>query len=311
MSQKFRIKNDKGLFVDVRAWGLLSVATLSALRLEILPTMPKGDRAPYVEALDAMARLPVVKSHLDINRFDSNFDPVAEADYLKNKAKKSWTSRPRCIMDAYGWLMPEVAKGASSGSGIEFHSAEAAGWLAIGAVANKISWINALLEKAGIDAVSDSYLRGAKSAAKRAKELVFEPIDAFSELAATEAWMLFVGTGFMDDKGNVGPLGRARMFESAKAASKTANARGLHQWKVVKGAVELKALEDFPGDSVPDKLAQAISMRESELIRQALQSASLDALKTRLAELEEKFGQVGQEPGEPSVVVSTARKARL
>ena len=247
------------------------------------------------KALSAMERLPLVRSSMDITRFDPQFDPLAEAEYRVAKLKKSWANRPMEVMPSHGWMAPEPAKGASSGEGIECPNPQSAGWLGIGSVVAHISWIDMMLRKAKLDPISEYRYKGGKTAGKRAKELIFEPIDAFSELASTEAWMLFVKNGFLDDKGSVGPLGRARMFESAKAASKTANARGLKQWKVVKGSVELKSLEDFPGDSVPDKLAQAIAMRESELLRQALQSASVEVLQKRLSELER---QLGAETGE-------------
>lgn len=303
MSQKFRIKSDKGLFVEVRLWGLVTPSTLAGLRSEVLPSLSPRERDVCEKALDAVEKLPLVSSSMDVFRFDPEFDPQLDDEYQRGKLRRGWASRPRATMESHGWMAPETAKGASSGEGIECSNAQKAGWMDIASVVSQMGWIDMMLRRAGLDPIAEKRYRGGKTAARRAKELKFEPIDDFCELASTESWMLFVRAGFLDDKGSVGPLGRARMFESAKAASKTANARGLSEWKVVKASVELKAMENFPGDSVPDKLAQAISMREAELIRQALQSASMESLKSRLAQLEAKL--------EPEAAGAPARRARL
>lgn len=297
MDPTYRIRNDKGLFVPVHPWALISKATVEGLRREVLPSMEGKERAELGAALDALEGLPVVPQHLDCTRFDSQFDPAKHDQYLRDAA--SYQSRrslgyvrepdrQNAVVDAYGWYAPDAPRGASE-STVPCRNPQAAGWLGVGEFAKRADAVNAALARIEAGPIHEFRYKGARVAAKRAKELTFELVERTEELASADYWLLFnggPGGGFLDPKGRYGPLARARGFESAAAAQRTAKSHGLGNWKVVQGRTELVALESFPGDSVDDALAAAMARQESMALRKALEGATVDALRERLAQLE-------------------------
>lgn len=308
MNQKVRIKTAKGLFVELRARGLVSVQTIAGLEKSVVPLMKPGERAACLKALASISKLPKLVDLMYVSKFDDAFDRSAQSKYEKRGGNNNegldvhesrwqstegpgWAVRPSAVVECYGWFAPQPPKGASSGEGLACPTPKEAGWLDVGEAVESIEWIGAMLGKIGLPPVHKSRTKGAKNAEKNAIELIFSPVDDFAELAGATAWMLFEGSGrsggFIDDKGGHGPIGRARMFESPKAAARAAEACRLEGWKVVRSAVEIRGLEDFAGDTVSDKLAHAMALQERATLRKALETASVEDLKCRLRELEE------------------------
>lgn len=304
MGETFRLKNAKGLFVSLTPWAIVSVATVEGLRAEVLPTFSGPQLREFELALEAVESLPKLSQHLDFTKFDQGFDLAKRADFLAAQKNGGYAWHGDSVL-AYGWFSPESPKGAS-GAGYPCSNAKEAGWLSIGKVASRIGAINEMLGRAGADPIYNFRYRGAKTAAKRAKEVIFERVEAARDFGAAEAWLLFCGgpgAGFMDSKGCFGPMARARSFESPAAAARTAKSRNLGIWKVVRVKMELSGVESFPGDQTDDALAGALAGRESEALRKALETASEEDLKERLGQIE------GEGPEHPAPARS--RAARL
>lgn len=303
MDPTYRIRNDKGLFVPVHQHPLLSKATVDGIRREIWPAMEGKAKIDLGAALDALESLPVFTQHINCTRFDALFDPVKHEQYMKKVVENRTRHRPSYEqsylnipnrqserVDCYGWYAPDTARGAS-GSVVACSNAQAAGWLSVGAFAKHIDVVNGVLVQIESDPVNKFFYRGAHLASKRAQELVFELVEHTEEFSCADYWLVFngatsAGGGFLDTKGRYGPLARARGFESAVAAKLAAKSRKMSQWKVVQGRTELVALMTFPGDSVADTLAAAMSRQESMALSKALDTATIEALKSRLAQLE-------------------------
>lgn len=308
---KHRIQNLKGLFVPLNAQVIVSVESLDGLSKQVADSADPEKKERGEAALAALRALPVVKGYLYYSAFDKGFNPVAHREYQTEKATKRWASRPGGQVAAYGWWQPGTAQNSSS-EGYPVADAQSAGWLAVGKALEQSYEINQLLKSIELDSTPQCVWKGAKSVSKRAKELAFEPVDVADEMSQADAWLLFAGAdnkgGFVDDKGARGPLARARMFESASAAARTASAHRLSNWKVAKAWVVLRSLETFPGDNVDDRLASAIARREAAVLHEALQGATMEELRSRLAELEVKLGsEAGLEGSRPEASASAAR----
>lgn len=293
-----QLKNAKGLFVESHTWGILSVAVAEHLREHALPLMEAQGKAPladYVKALDLVQGLPMLVAHIEVEFPDAIYNAQAHKTYLDKKAKKdySYNYRQADRMLCYGWKSIGSAKGASSrASSVSVGSPKEAGWLDIDEVAKRSGLIDDMLKTVGIEPIGDDpRFSGAATVAKRSKDIVFEKIEPTNQYAETESFLLFVGgRGYLDDKGSTGPLSRARGFESAAAAARTAGSRKLSSWKIVKSQVSVTETIEFKGDTHSDEMSGAVAYAEAKAMARALDSASIEKLRERLAELEAKEG---------------------
>jgi hypothetical protein len=306
----FRAKTAEGMFVELEPMGLASVAAIAAIRKERLPALEGKDREAAERALEAIEALPVIQANIRYGPMDAGYDAdLARRDAADAaKGKSTWSSRHNAgLAPCHGWMAPSGPKAASAIEGVACGSPEEAGWLAVGGVV-KHRWIlGSLLHAVQAPGLDERKLKGAMAAGKRAEAVFFEPVDEQGEMASCEAWALFVKkghgdkaqSGFFDAKGNVGPLSRARMFESAKAAAKTAMAHGFSAWKVAKASVGLVALESFPGDSSEnDKLAGAMALRDAAALDKALEEAGMERLREKIRQLSEQEA-LSMEPAAP------------
>lgn len=313
MGHKFRIKNSKGLFIGLDTRGWVSVETLEGLAKSVVPLMGESEHVPCLAALAAVARLPKFTDRLYVGKFDAAFNAGKQADYESMGGQHTegvdaklwvltkgagWARRPSAELECHGWLAPEAPKGASSGEGSECPGPKEAGWLDVGAAMEGLGWIDKMLERIGMPPVHPRRTRGAKSAKANAKRLVFAPVAEAAELTSALAWAVFIVDtgwlpgqplpgGFIDDKGAVGPLGRARLFESAAAAASSGPARGYGgKWKVARCSVEMLGLEDFKGDAMGGKLVHALALQEKAALSKALETSSVEDLRGRTQEID-------------------------
>lgn len=285
---EFRLRNSKGLFLDLRSNGVMTEVVYRHLRDIHAPGIqdPKI-RAKCLEALDCVAELPLMEDYMPLCSLDH---VLASGSASSRRESMGWAS-------AYGWLRPGAARGASSNSGVTARSAKEAGWEAIQRVEKVKSTLNKMLIEAGASALEPSAFGGLSGLKKTMESLVFEPVDENQERAGCEACALFVGSnppGYLDSKGRVGPLARARMFESAEAAGRTARSQGVSNWKAVGVAMSVTRQFDVTGDSPQEALSAVIAQREAEELNLALEAAGVERLKKKLEELMARVAPEGE-----------------
>lgn len=119
---------------------------------------------------------------------------------------------------------------------------------------------------------------------------VFDPIDV---LAEAESYAIYIPNsshtgGFLDGRGLDGaPLAGARMFETAGSAHTTINSRGLRNAVVVKVKSNLLGLDASNTTSSDcEDILSAVALMERKRLEKALEDASVEQLRARLALLE-------------------------
>lgn len=275
---EFRLKNAKGLFVTTMAEGVMTETTLRHLRDAYLPGVPdEKERAECSAALDLIEQLPVANVWMKISPVDPGYVSAHDKNH-HSYINHHW-------VQGHGWFRPGGAKSASEGDGICAGTPKEAGWETMPQIAKALPAINKMLAALGADRLDAALLPTPASLKKASSTLVFEAIDAESELAQCQGFALFVGDGYVDSKGRAGPLARSRMFESAEAGARTARSQGWGDWKVVEVGLRVVAQCDLSGDTPQPALAGVIARLEAETLAKALEEAGVDRLKAKLAEL--------------------------
>lgn len=295
----FRIKNAKGLFLQPDVNGIMSEETYRHLREVHLPSIADDKvRAQRAQALDAIAELPLMEEvWIGLTPVDSDYVPQKKS----NQTGQSYSYENHKHVKGYGWVSLGAAKGASDGDGISAGNPREAGWEAIPKVLKSRAVIDEMLKAVGGQPLDDYFAFRGVSGIKRAiATAVFEEIDTDRELARSEAFALFVGSGYLDSKGRGGPLARARMFESAAAASRTAGSQGWSDWKVVQVGVSVTAQVEMKGDTPQPALAGVIAKLEAEALDKALADAGIERLKQKLAELLAERSEAPESDSPPS-----------
>lgn len=123
---------------------------------------------------------------------------------------------------------------------------------------------------------------------------VFDPVEV---LAEAESYAIYIpdfhDKGFLDGRGFGGaPLAGARMFETAGSAYTTIASRGLSNAVVVKVKNSLLGLDfkSVANQNCGDILS-AVAIMERKRLEKALEDASIEQLRARLATLEEASGE--------------------
>ena len=133
---------------------------------------------------------------------------------------------------------------------------------------------------------------------KRKNEFTQVLYDATESLAEVNACVVFLGSGYLDDKGSSSPLAGARLFESSGAAYTTIRSRKLTKAVVVNVKTSITTLDPQSVDkNTFSKLNDALATQQNKRMKDALDLLSREQLMQRLRELEEKLGEnVTQEP---------------
>ena len=136
---------------------------------------------------------------------------------------------------------------------------------------------------------------------KRKNEFTQVLYDATESLAEVSACVVFLGSGYLDDKGDSSPLAGARLFESSGAAYTTIRSRKLKNAVVVNVKTSITTLD--PQSVEKNKfsnLNDALATQQNKRMKDALDLLSRDQLMARLTELEQKLGEHNTPP-EPAV----------
>lgn len=127
------------------------------------------------------------------------------------------------------------------------------------------------------------------------------------DLGQVDACVLYVphpqSPGYLDARGNLSPLAGARLFESAGSAARTKSSRGLTDAIIVHVRASLTKID--PDQNIATNanvapLQEAIALIEKQELEKALEGASVEQLKKRLGELEQKYGEVQGDQNRPS-----------
>lgn len=149
---------------------------------------------------------------------------------------------------------------------------------------------------------------------------VFDPIDV---LAQAESYAIYIPSpshtgGFLDGRGLDGaPLAGARMFETAGSAHTTINSRGLRNAVVVKVKSSLLGLDTSNTESSDcEDILSAVALMEKKRLEKALEDASVEQLRARLATLEKELSANAEavqngETGETDVEEEAPKKRRM
>lgn len=288
----FQLRDAKGFFIQTNPEPLASVQTAAHLREAILPTMAApGSREAkrFASALDALQALPVFEASVELTAADAAFDHARWSEGIGSGAEAQTGVAP-----CHGWHRICGSVGASGwATQTDCRDAKEAGWLDIAAAAESLDLINQMLAKSTPARIIDTRalvnpLKGASTAAKRAAGIVFEPMPREGQFFEAANYLLFVeDAGYMDGKGGIGPLARARGFETPAAAARAAAAQARSfAWKIVEARVSIVKAADHAGDSMGPRLAAALAQAEARALEQALESASVERLRSRLAQLE-------------------------
>lgn len=121
-------------------------------------------------------------------------------------------------------------------------------------------------------------------------EITLTSNDPEDALSSADAAMIFLGrdgqSGYADKHDRAGPIGGARLFESAAAATRTARAHGWQgECLIALVRVELVGLDASADHQVKggEALMAAIAKVERQALRKALNRATIEDLKEQLA----------------------------
>lgn len=131
-------------------------------------------------------------------------------------------------------------------------------------------------------------------------DYTFEIRSALTKLATAKAFAAF----FPDDNGYYSaqagaryctdaPLARASTFETAKDARSSVRRRGeqLASYLIVEVETRAKAVAENDHKTSLGELGEAMSLAEAQALEDALESAEIDRLRQRLAQLEARVGE--------------------
>lgn len=319
------IVNEKGLFVPVEFEAVCSRATVAKMRALGLPTIPAGKSAELARlALDALDELPERLVRIWTQRWDKKHDKARQKlwDEASDEDLRSgalWDVEGD--IEALGWFRPRPARATApsderSRSDIaeerrrfgpsphfEGASAEEAGWTALPSIVKGKEQLRAMWRAAGcqgpIRAVGQVYEIGwleamRPSLSKKSELWSFDRRREDSQPGEARCWVVCVADGCLDPSGALGPLGRARLYESAAAAQRAGSKLG-SGFQVVQVSLSIEAVDRGLGSGpVAGKLAAALCSREAAQIESALERASVDQLRARLAEAEAAQGRAPQ-----------------
>lgn len=280
----YNLTNGEGLFYPFYTNPIMAEETAKLIRNEYLPSVANVDERNALEdALRLVEALPIMETRI----------------WMTAKGK----SQPvNIVKKTYAWLSLGPPESQSPAHPFPASSAKEAGWLDIGLVEKRYGLINQMLSAIGQPSINPNSLIGAGGIKKRSATVVFSEISEFASLGESSSVAVFMTPnahleqsrpGFLDAKGNLGPLSRARLFESPKAAERSLRMSTwtrLSTWKAVEISLATTKALDLPGDASSDQICQAIAQQEKKALDRALGEASLETLRARVKELEAEAG---------------------
>lgn len=282
--KKYNLTNAQGLFYPFYLAPIMAQETTQKIRAKYLPSVTDPEeREALLNALELVEALPVIETVVR----------------MKGAGKSKTVN---AFKKAYGWLSLGSPESQSPPHPFPASSHKEAGWLDIGLIGKRHALINKMLRGIGEPDINPHSLTGAGNIKKRAASITFSEIAEFASLGESTSVAVFMTPnqgqeyilpGFLDSKGGLGPLSRARLFESAKAAERTLRMTSLTRssaWKAVEVSLAATKALDMPGDTNTQAISQAIAQQESKALARALAEASLETLRARVLELEADAG---------------------
>lgn len=291
--REFRVTNPGGLFYSPEPLALVSEAVYCRLLTALPLISDASERLAAESILAAIGRLPKFEIYHERCPIDPGHCP---------KPAK-W--RPRYDGDSYsdsgflecrGWISLPPPKSASPTLNFTQGSPEECGWIALAEIEKSRGALDALLASVGAEPISKRLGKAGSLLLKRMESISFEAIDEERETMRSDSVALFVdhgvddtgrkSGGFMDSKGRFGPLSRARMFESASAAGRTAISHRLSNWCAVGVSMGVSEIFELQGSTPSARIFAALASKESADLDQMLNDADIAALRQKLAEIE-------------------------
>lgn len=276
--QQFYIKNEKGLFYHTHVISFIPVDTVNYLRDRWLETVTdEKKKKKYEEVLNILSEFPTRNETTAITKTHPDFA-------VFGRIKKE--------VPHYYWV--NLGRGPVSNSGVPcpYGTVKDMGLEAMIKFTGSLTILNSMLSQAKLPQINDYYVNTSASLKTKVKSLIIESHNPIEAMCSTQSFAIFCGDNFLDQKGYWGPLSRARAFESAAAAQRTANSHGIGDWTVVELSVQLKRVCQSKQEGViPDKLGAALSYVESKVLEEALEKASIERIKASLAQKESQESQ--------------------
>lgn len=292
--RQFRVTNPSGLFYSPDPRSLLSEAVYQRLLTEASLIADPSERSSAESVLASVGRLPTFTSYHERCPIDPGHQPKPPGwrpDY------EGHAYRDKESIKCRGWISLGVPKSASPSVNFTQSSPEECGWIALAEIEKNKATLEALLSAIGAPSIAKRLGKEGTLLVKKIDAVAFAIIDEERETMHSDSVALFVDHGFdavtgralggfMDSKGRFGPLSRARMFESASAAGRTAVSHRLSNWCAVGVSMGVSEVFELKGSTVSSRILAALASKESADLDQMLNDADIAALRQKLAEIE-------------------------
>ena len=299
--RQFRVTNASGLFYAPQQKAVISEASYQKL-LSRLPAIAEPSEREAAEiALAAVGSLPVFEIYHERGPLDPGHVP--KPDYWRPEyAGQQY--RDSAPLACRGWIALETPKGASPSAGFIHGSPEECGWTGLAAIERHRGVLEKMLADAGAPKSLAFIGKSGSLLLKKASGISFSVVDEEGEIMGSQSVALFhdggvsdsgrLLGGFMDSKGRFGPLSRARMFESAAAAGRTAASHRLSNWSAVGVSMTISEVFELKGSTPSARLLAAIASKEATDLDKMLGDADIAALRQKLSDIE--ASRSAQEP---------------
>ena len=305
---KFNIVNAKGLFSSPELHDLLSEHAFGLMKEKFAEWSTRADVdkktvAKVKEALELIELLPTAERFFYYRKNDLpglNFTPPQKYSY--GHGYGSGNALARCYVDVGSFNTK--SEGASRSG--DFANGDAL--LKTLDVCVKLSAFQSVLEDFAKDleiSLETSKLKRCKTLQKRfnSGEYTIKDFDPSIELGQVNACVIFVpghngSGGYLDGRAGYSPLAGARLFESAGSARTTIRSRHLQNAVVLHIKAQLVGIDPDQGpvSGNNEELLSAIARIERLNLEKALEDASVEQLKERLARYEQQQGMSSEPP---------------
>ena len=286
----FRFVNTKGLIAHPTWTPVLTQNAVDVIKSKLAIWDPADKRlAKWNEIVGLLEQFPLAKYH------GGQFN--AKDDIAPGSAKGNWqnpTIPTRMMVDVTTFKTSSAADYSAAKDAPS--NPEQWGWQPASALAKMSTQLGEMIKALDVRITlsMDPFKRGQGLAKKFNTEFNIKSNDPTADLAEVEAFVLYIPSssgvpGFLDGRANVSPLSGARMFESAASAATTRRSRGLTDAVVVGVHARLTRIapdQDLRSTPGMDPLREALAFNDRRDIEEALEQATIEQLKARLALLE-------------------------
>lgn len=298
---KFQLKNEKGLSANIILRFIITEYALGFLKKQALKPstetaakFSQDERAKILKCLETIETFPRDVEYVDLRLND-------EKDLAKKKRTKNWAKNGYITDNVKSYCLP-VTSGFSSVSEIDgswrktvtdFHQFQKYLDLATGFENQSLLKRFASFHEVSFGATTLASSQKIQEKINKKELIIFEvnPEAQFGQ--SNTSCMIFIkdksGGGYMGNSWEKVSLAAARVFESRGAAERTLRAKKLQGSAViVRAKIQIEEIyhdPNFKGDI--SRLNASIAVLEREALLKALDGATIDELKARLAKYED------------------------